>query len=40
MSEKTGKMGKTQDEWREIELRLLEEDIYNIKDLTGGENNG
>ena len=28
MSEKTGKMGKTQEE---IELRLLEEDIYDVK---------
>jgi len=31
MKQQTGKMGKTQDEWREIELRLLEEDIYDVQ---------
>jgi hypothetical protein len=32
MTQKTSEMEKTRDaEWREIELRLLEEDIYDIK---------
>jgi len=31
MSEKTGKMGKQDSERREIELRLLEEDIYEVR---------